>query len=429
MGAHQVQARTRGSSGEHVRPSRSDFKIYWEVRTGSGGYVTDFPGDTYYSGLTYGRTVGIHSRTVQATVQSDMESVLWTTRTVTGGNGGVSGTSLSITANGIRVQTGCRITGAGIPADTFVVSYTGGATGTLVMSAAAAVANGTTLSIWTGYGNTGVICGNGGGSGASLTVTAGGTNIHIGNNFQGYGIPFGTKAVSYTGGVSGTLTVDQTVSVPDGTDCVSSLGTEHAKLFFADWEGGGESASDMQNILTWMRGATGYSSSPLPVGYDSPPIGIYGNNQCAMNRALSEPRLWTPAALATHSASNDTMEGALTGTGNATCDAILPEVYCYGRADEATAHIRWMSAERERMGVSVPLYPMLNPAYPPGRTFTGSRVPGGYWRAMLETAIHDTTISGIYIWHADRSADWDASEEWFVETLDFISTYGITSVE
>lgn len=428
MGAHQTQLRTRGSSGSHVNPTRPDFKLYWEVRDGSGGYVANFPGDIYYPGLSLGRTIGCHSRTVQATVAADAEGAMWTTRAVTGGNGGVSSTSLSVTANGVRVQTGCRITGTGIPSGTTVVSYTGGATGTLVMSNAAAVSNGTALSIWCLSGSLNIFCGNGGGSGTDLTVTSGGTNIHLGNYFQGYGIPFGTKAIAYTGGASGTLTLDQVVSVPDGTDCVSTTGAENVKLFFADYEGGGESGSDMQNILSWIRGATGYTTSGFPLGFSSPPLGIYGNNQCAMNRSLNEPRLWTVDGLATYSASNDAMVSAVTGAGTSTCDMLLPEVYCNGRADETTSIIRWMSAERTRMGVTAPLVPMLNPQYPPGRAFVGEPIPGKYWRAILETAIHDPEISGLYIWHADRGTAWDASEEWFEETLDFISTYGLTSV-
>lgn len=428
MGAHQTQLRTRGSSGAHNRPARPDFKIYWEVRDFSGWYVANFPGDNYYPGLTLGRTVGTISRTVQATCQGAMEAAMWNKRAITGGNGGVSGTTLSITANGERIETGCRITGTGIPADTLITAYTGGSTGTATISQAAAVANGTSLTNWRIGGKLNIFAGNAGVSSTSLTVTGGGTNIQVGNIISGFNIPWGTTAVSYTGGSTGTLVISQAAAVPDGTDLICSNGAELVKLFFVDYEAGGESGADMRNILTWYRGATGYASTPFPIGYNSPPIGIYGNNQCAMNRSVLQLALWTPTLLAGYSALNDTMSTAVTGTGDATCNAILPENYLNCRGDVCASIIRWFSSERTRMGLTPPLIPMINPSYPPGTSYPGSAVSGKAWRAILETAIHDPNIAGVYIWHADRNRAWDASEDWFVQTLDFIATYGITSV-
>lgn len=426
MGAHLRQLMSRGSSGEHVRPSRTDFKLYWFVRQSSGAWTVDFPGDYYYPGLTLGQTFGVSSKSSSSTVKGNAESAIWGTRALTGGNGGVSSTSLSISANGQRTILGMRITGTGIPDDTYVVSYPGGATGTMVISQAAAVANGTSLSIWHPQGITGIFADNGGVNSTTLTVSSGGASVIEGNNIFGNGIPYETKVVSYTGGASGTITLSQAAAVPSGQDCVMSRNYEYSQILVPDYEGGGEVAADMQNILTWCRTATGFGAGSMPLFRGSPPLGIYGDNQCAMNRNLYTPLSWTPDAMASHQASNDAMLAATTGTGDATCNCVCPEIYCYGRADVTVSIMRFLSQEWERMGMTAKLIPMINPRYPPGWTNAGRPVSAGHWRALLEAGIHDPNISGMFIWHADRVESWDANEGWFVETLDFIDTYGIT---
>lgn len=433
MGAYLKALMQRASSGSHVPPTRPDFKLYWEVANGVGTQVANFPGILYYPGLTPGGTVGLHSRTVQATVQADMEGAIWNTRTVTAGNGGISGTSLTVTAFGTKIELGCRITGTGIPADTTVVSYSGGGsdTGTMVISQAAAVANGTTVLIWRLAGTNNIVGGNGGVSGDSLTITSnpnGAVGIKVGGAITGYGIPSGTTTVSYTGTTTGTLVMSQAAAVPNNTILHSSYAPQ-IQLYFADYEGGGESGSDMQNCLTWMRGATGWGGS-FPSGFPAKPIGIYGGNQCALNAPSYQPSYWNPSSMSASSATNDGMISAVTGTGNATCSAAMPEVYCQGRADQSVNLLRWVSSEFVRMGIgsSTKLIPMLNPDYPPGWTYNvGSPVYGKHWRALLEAAIRDPNIYGLYIWHGDRGRAWDDTEGWFVETLDFINTYGITN--
>lgn len=274
MGAHITQLRTRGSSSSNTF-SRPGFKLYWMVRQASGAYVSGWPGDEAYSGIGWAPTLGIHSRTVQATVQSDWNSA-W--------------------ASGV--------------------------------------------------------------------------------NFQ------------------------------------------NARCVIADWEGGGESGSDMQNILTWLRSAVNYNGIPL---------GIYGGNPCAMNKQVNSLTTWTPGLLATKSTANDGMKSAVQGTGNAACQIIAPELYFNGRGERAVCEIKWFASEYTRMGLTNILMPMLNPKYPPGRPYAGNLVPGRYWRGVLEAAIRTPQISAIHIWHADRGTAWDANEDWFRETLSFISTYGLTT--
>jgi hypothetical protein len=274
MAGHTTILRTRGSS-DSVIYSRPDFKIWWFVRASGASPPAGFPGDEYYTGIGYAPNLGIHSRTVQATVQSD----------------------------------------------------------------------------WTGA--------------------------------------FANGPLNYAA----------------------------ARFVVADWEGGGESASDMQNILTWLRSAGTYNGTKL---------GIYGGRQCAMNANPSFNWYWDRDSIATYQADNDSMVGAVTGTGDATCNVICPELYANYNIDTCLLKLKMFVREKARLGITTSLVPMLNPYYPPSRAAGYGFIKGSYFRGLLEACIREPTVTGVHIWHGDRSQPWSESEDWFVQLQAFISAYGLT---
>lgn len=134
---------------------------------------------------------------------------------------------------------------------------------------------------------------------------------------------------------------------------------------------------------------------------------------------------WTPELVASAQASNDSMVSGVTASAPKNTEWLGPELYCNMNIDWLYNHLNWFCLEYTRLGHTMPLIPMINPWYPTGRSFANTVVPGTYWRGILELLIHQPNVSGAFIWHADMGA-WDSSEEWYTETLDFISTYGLT---
>lgn len=429
MKFHQFVA-NKPSSGEHISPVRSDFFLYWEVLQSGVGIPYDFPGHLYYPGLAPAYTIGLHSQTVQATVVADMESI-WNKYSITGGTGGASSTTVAVTGNGQRIIQDCRITGTGIPADTFVVSYDnpGNASGNMVLSQAATITNGTTLSVWAPGGHWyGPFGGNGGVTSTSLTITSDGDKIRVGAPIYGYGIPPGTRVVSYSGYTSGipattgTLVMSQAAAVANGCQLQIGHDFETARMYIADMELGGATPTSMQNCLTWMRGAGGYGVTPYPKGIGSAPMGIYWGRECALGRSVASFEYLTASGLQAVRDDNSSMTAAVTGTGNATCNFVCPENYNNFGPGKIYYDMMWLSKEWQRQSIPGKLVPMVNP-----KDLRQTTIGKRSWRAMLEQCYHDPNMSGLFIWHADRNSAWDATEGWFQATLEFIAAHNLTT--
>lgn len=102
--------------------------------------------------------------------------------------------------------------------------------------------------------------------------------------------------------------------------------------------------------------------------------------------------------------------------------ALYPSLYTFyddpaGWVTYAEANI----AEAKRIAGGRPIYPFLWPQYhesAPGG-LAGTFIAGDYWRLQLET-VHASGADGIVIW-SDASQAWNASADWWLETLAFIA--------
>ena len=187
----------------------------------------------------------------------------------------------------------------------------------------------------------------------------------------------------------------------------------NARMFFLDWESGGDTATNWQNVLTWCHGIS-----------TAKPVGIYGFSAPLGYPVFQYPNQWGEPNRITTQATNDSNIGIVTGVAPANCEMVGPELYCNGNVDRTAVNLMWYCKEYTRLGLSMPMIPLINPRYPPGRI--SGTVSAAYFRAMLEIAIRQPNVAGVFIWHADRGTAWDVAEGWLVQTLDFITTYGLT---
>lgn len=259
-----------------------------------------------------------------------------------------------------------------------------------------------------GYGanyanDTVCVAGNGGVSGATITVS-GGTSSGIckGANLSGTGIAAGTYVTNW---VNPTITMSQSNAVANGTSVTVSGRIEDTDAV---------TTAARAQIVTELATNPGVAKT----------IGAYSFNACGIDWLASNPYFNnSEASVLTTRDNNDSCGYYLTQY----WDFGVPEVYSKEIID-AASKIQWVASEKNRMGVSISMFPLLWP-YPPSGDMTYEEATN-----TLEFAIRLPGISGVAFWavtntHLPSAAPiWydDGTFEWVIAIQDFIDKYGLS---
>lgn len=244
--------------------------------------------------------------------------------------------------------------------------------------------------------------GNGGVSGTTITVSGGTTSgIYNGAILTGTGIASDTYV---TGWANPTITMNKANAVANGTTVTVS-----------------GRITDMENLYTAVRPALVTELAGNP-GVDKP-LGMY-NDAAAGVKAIPSYLYWNfyPSDISSI-ISDNTACGQYVAPQH---DFLLPECYT-AHMDRIAAHSQFAGTEKERLGITTPMFMLMWPETPAVHTYDQAT-------AYLEYMIRDPNVDGVAFWmvsgsHLPAAAPtWydDGTFPWITALQDFVDRYGLS---